>query len=210
MVITYHGAQFFKVSFGDTTLAFGPISKESKLKQSRFGADIALISLDHPDMNGVSQVSHGEKDPFIIAGPGEYEVGGVLIRGYPTLSRYGGVERINTAYLVTLEGILLLFLGALCTKELPTDLRQRLDNVDILFVPIGGEGVLEPDDAHELAVTLEPHVVIPMHFGSVGKKLALEQFLKEEGSSTKATEEKLTLKRKDLEGKHNEIVVLAE
>ncbi len=209
MVITYHGAEFFKVSFGDTILAFNPISKESKLKQSRFGAHIALVSLDHPDFNGITQVTHGERAPFVVMGPGEYEVGGVLIRGYPTVSRYGGVERINTAYLVTMEGMLLLFLGAIATKELPADLRQRLDDLDIVFVPIGGEGVLEPDEAHELAVTLEPHVVIPMHFSEVGQKSALEKFLKEEGATVREKEEKLTVKRKDLEGKQNEIVVLA-
>ena len=32
MVISYHGGQCFKVSFGDTTLAFNPISKKSKLE----------------------------------------------------------------------------------------------------------------------------------------------------------------------------------
>ncbi len=53
MIITYHGGEFFKVQFGDTVLAFNPISKDSKLKSSRFGADIALVSLNHPDMNGV-------------------------------------------------------------------------------------------------------------------------------------------------------------
>ena len=53
MVISFLGAQFFKVSFGDTTLAFNPISKRSKLKQARFGADIALISVNHVDFNAV-------------------------------------------------------------------------------------------------------------------------------------------------------------
>ena len=62
MIISYQGVQSFKVQFGDTTLAFDPVSKKSKFKANNFGADIALISLNHPDMNGVEQVNRGEKE----------------------------------------------------------------------------------------------------------------------------------------------------
>lgn len=211
MILTYHTAEFFKVTFGDITLAFNPISKESSCKQTRFGADIALITLEHPDMNGFEQVTHGGKEPLVIRGPGEYEKNDVLIKGYATTSTYGGIERINTAYLVTLEKMNLLFLGALSTKVLPTDLKEALDKIDILFVPIGAEGVLEPDDAHAFAVSIEPKIVIPMHYGAVGRKDALDLFLKEAGL-TKAeatTTEKLTIKARDLDDKQNEIIVFA-
>ena len=173
MIITYHGAEFFKVSFADTVLAFNPVSKGSKLKQSRFGADIALISLEHPDMNGVDQVTHGDKEPFVIRGPGEYEVNDVLIKGYQTTSMYGGEERINTAYLVMMEKMLLLFTGALNTRELPSELKEALDKIDILFIPVGGDGVLEPDAAYEFSVSIGPRIVIPMHYGNIGQEKAL-------------------------------------
>ncbi len=82
MVITHHGGQCFKVSFGDTTLAFDPISKQSKLGGAvKFGADVALISLRHPNFNGADQVAFGNKEPFVINGPGEYEVGDMTARG---------------------------------------------------------------------------------------------------------------------------------
>jgi len=210
MVITYHGADFFKVSFGDTTLAFNPISSASKLKQTRFGADIACVSLEHPDLNGVEQLSHGERTPLVIRGPGEYEVRDVIIKGYPTQSAYGGEELINTVYLVTMEKMMLLNLGTTNTKELPNDLKEALDNIDILFVPIGGDGVLSPTEAYELAVSIEPKIIIPTHYGQVGKKEALETFLKEEGggADTKPVD-KLTVRARDLDGKQNEIVLFA-
>ncbi|MBP9760321.1 MAG: MBL fold metallo-hydrolase [Candidatus Pacebacteria bacterium] len=211
MIITHHGAEFFKVSFGDTVITFNPISKESNLKQTRFGADIALISLEHPDMNGVEQVTHGEKKPFVVSGPGEYEINEVLVKGYSTVSKYGGIELINTVYLVRMEKMLLLFLGALNTKDLPADLKEALDEIDILFVPIGGDGVLEPDTAHELAVSIEPRIVIPMHYSGVGIKNALDLFLKEEGTEgeSRTPIDKLTIKSRDLDGKQNEVVVLS-
>src|SRR5258708_39937170 len=80
MVITYFGHEFFKIQLGDLTLAINPISKDSKLKGARFGADIALISTNDPDGNGVDQVAFGERQPFVIEGPGEYEVKNVFIK----------------------------------------------------------------------------------------------------------------------------------
>jgi L-ascorbate metabolism protein UlaG (beta-lactamase superfamily) len=207
MIITYFGAEFFKVQFGDTTLAFNPISKDSKLKPSRFGADIVLSTTYHEDFNGVDQVSHGDKTPFVISGPGEYEVKEVFIKGLPSESKYGGKDLINTIYTVSLENMNICFLGAINTPELKNETIEALDEIDILFVPIGGEGVLDPVKAYKLAVSLEPKIIIPMHYGDIGAKEALKVFLKEAGESPKA-EAKLTLKKKDLEGKEADIMLL--
>ncbi|MFA6601651.1 MAG: MBL fold metallo-hydrolase [Candidatus Paceibacterota bacterium] len=211
MIITYLGGEFIKVQFGDTILAFNPISKESKLPTSKFGADIVLSSLNHPDMNGVEQVSFGEKKPFVVSGPGEYEIKGVFIKGLASESGYSDTgsqeKRINTIFMVNLEGMNICFLGAVNTPELPSETDEAIDAVDILFVPIGGEGVLEPAQAYKLAVAIEPKIIIPLHYGDVGFKDALKAFLKEAGESPKP-ESKLTLKKKDLEGKEAEIVVL--
>jgi L-ascorbate metabolism protein UlaG (beta-lactamase superfamily) len=110
--------------------------------------------------------------------------------------------------MVTLEGMKLCFLGALASAELPADLKEELDEIDILFVPIGGEGVLTPASAEKLAVALEPHLVIPIHLEGIGSAGALKQFLKEAGEEKSAPQDKLTLKKKDLEGKEGEVVVL--
>jgi len=207
MIITYLGGQFFKVQFGDTVLAFNPISKDSNLKPARFGADIALITANHPDFNGIDQVTHGEKAPFVVSGPGEYEKQGVFIKGFLSETEYGGKKRINTLYTVSLEGMNLCFLGALNTPELKSETIEALDEIDILFVPIGGEGVLDPAKAYKLAVSLEPKLIIPMHYGDVGIKDALKSFVKEGGESADPVD-KLTLKKKDLEGKEGDITVL--
>lgn len=207
MIITYLGAEFIKVQFGDTVIALNPISKESSLKQSKFGADIVLSSINHPDMNGADQMTFGEKKPFIINGPGEYEVKGVFIKGLPSISHYGGEQLINTIYTVSLESMNICFLGALDTPELPSDTDEAIDEVDILFVPIGGEGVLDPASAYKLAVSIEPKIIIPIHHGNIGKSDSLKAFLKEAGENPKP-ETKLTLKKKDLEGKQAEVLLL--
>jgi L-ascorbate metabolism protein UlaG (beta-lactamase superfamily) len=207
MIITYFGGEFFKVQFGDTTLAFNPISKESKLKSSRFGADIVLSTTYHEDFNGTEQVTHGDKKPFVISGPGEYEVNDVFIKGLSSESKYGGNDLINTIYTVSLENMNICFLGAIKNTQLKTETIEALDEIDILFVPIGGEGVLEPGESYKMAISLNPKIIIPMHYGDVGVKDALKIFLKEAGENPKP-EPKLTLKKKDLEGKEGDVIVL--
>lgn len=159
MVITYHGGQCFKVSFGDTTLAFDPISKKSKLAESKFGSDVAFVSLWHPDFNGVEQVSHGNKEPFVVDGPGEYEIGTVTARGFGTKTTYGKAETFNTIYQVRLEEMNIVFLGALGDPEIDPKILGELGDIDILFVPIGGDEVLEVPQASKLATKLEAKVI---------------------------------------------------
>lgn len=210
MVISYQGGEFFKITFGDITLAINPVSKDSKLKKARFGADIVFISLNDKDFNGIEQVTHGDKTPFVISGPGEYETHKIFVKGIKSTSTYGGSSRINTIYRITLEGINLCFLGAFDSRKISADIKEALNGIDILFVPIGGGGVLNPSEAHELSVDLEPKIIIPMHYGEIEEKVgALKSFLKEEGSKNGNPLDKLTLKKKDLEGKEGEIIVLS-
>lgn len=208
MIITYLGAQAFKLQFGDTTIALNPVSKESKHKSARFGADIALVSLNDKDMNGVDTVAHGDKKPFAVTGPGEYEIKGIFIKGFKSDSHYGGSKeaRINTIYSITLEGMNLCFLGAIDSKDLSAEIKEALDDIDVLFVPIGGS--LSPATAYELAVKLEPRLIIPMQYSDASDK-NLKTFLKEAGEEGIKPEDKLTLKKKDLEGKEGDVIVLA-
>ncbi|MDE2213371.1 MAG: MBL fold metallo-hydrolase [Patescibacteria group bacterium] len=204
MVITYHGGECFKISQGDLTLAFNPPSKDSAIKVSKFGADIVLSSLDNEDFNGIETASIGDKRPFPIMGPGEYEIKGISVRGFKSDTQYGKKKGVNTIYSLSLDGINLCFLGAL-DGEVPQSAKQDLDDVDVLFAPIGGEGVLNYSSAYKLAVQLEPKLVIPMQYG----EKELKSFLKEAGAEATDPVEKLTLKKKDLEGKEGDITVLS-
>lgn len=212
MVITHHGGQCFKVTQGDLTLVFDPISKKGTLPGVRFGADIALSSRNHPDMNGIEEVTFGNKEPFAILGPGEYEHSGVTIQGFLTKSQYGlpkgQLDAVNTVYSVMLEGMTLVHLGALSDPVLSHEAREAIDEIDVLFVPVGGDGVLTPAEASKLAVSLEPRIIIPMHWSGMGEDKALDAFLKEEGSNDAEKVDKLTLKKKDAAEKDGAIIVV--
>lgn len=211
MVITHYGGQCFKVTFGDLALVFDPIAKNSTLSPSRFGADIALVSRDHPDMNGISEVTYGEKVPFAVTGPGEYERQGIVVQGFLSKSKHGPAkgqsEAVNTVYAVALEDMTLVHLGALSDTELSKEAREGIGEIDVLFVPVGSGGVLAPDVAHALAVSLEPKIIVPMHWSGIGAQKALDAFLKESGNGSEKTD-KLTLKKKDLAGREGSILVI--
>ncbi|MBI2046227.1 MAG: MBL fold metallo-hydrolase [Parcubacteria group bacterium] len=209
MIITYYGAQFLKIQLGDLTIAVNPIGNDSKIKTAKFGADIGLISLHAPDFNGREAIAYGDRKPFIIEGPGEYEAKDVSIKGIAQKILYEKEEKINTIYVVSLEGVRLCFLGALESPDLDKETIEGIDVVDVLFIPVGmrekgTSGVLLPKEASKLGTTLEPGIIIPLYAGEE----ALKQFLKEEGAANTNTLEKLTLKKKDMEQKEGEIIVL--
>jgi len=204
MILTYHDGFCVRASAGDTTVVFGPVSKASKnFKPTNFGADIAFVSYNHPDMNGVEEAGRGDKQPFAVLGPGEYEVKDVTALGFGSKSTYGSDERINTIYSVTFDGLTVMYAGAVGTTELPKDI-EDMDAPDVLIVPVGGNGALSPSDAQKLAVNMEAKIVIPIGYD----EKTLKQFLKEAGAEGTKPEEKLTIKKKDVVGKANEVVVL--
>lgn len=209
MVITYHGGECIKASAGDTTLVFGPISKQSKnLKPTNFGADITFVSLNHADMNGADETARGGSEPMVINGPGEYEVSGITVHGFRTTSQYDGEERGNTIYLVSFDNMTILYLGALAEPKLNAKILEDIETIDVLFVPIGGGGVLTPAEAQKLAVQLEARAIVPMHYGDIGEKDALKQFLKEASAEDVKPTEKLTVKPKDTAVMQGQVVVL--
>src|SRR3989338_5612404 len=106
MIITYFGKQFFKIQQGELVLAFNPVSKSSKTGISaKFGADVALVTTHHPDYDGLEQLSHGERVPFAITGPGDYEVKEIFIKGALTDSVIADKKYINTVYTFSVDNI---------------------------------------------------------------------------------------------------------
>ncbi len=208
MIITHHGVDSFKVSFGETVISINPVSKDSDFKSSRFGADIVLISSNDTEHNGAENNLRQDKETFIISGPGEYEVSGIFIKGFLSKTNYKKEDGVNTVYTISMEGMNLVFLGSLSENTLNSEVKKATENCDILFLPIGADGVLDPSTAQKIAVQFEPRIIIPSHFGQIGEKGCLEKFLKESGGEKAQRLEKLTIKKKDIETMEGEVIVL--
>jgi L-ascorbate metabolism protein UlaG (beta-lactamase superfamily) len=198
MIITYYGNQFFKIAQGDTTIAINPPEKSS----TKFGSNLALSTTNHPDYNGFDRVTHGETIPFCVTGPGEYEHTGVAVQGKGTTTTIDGKEYNTAVYSFVFEDTKLGFLGPISKPLLASEM-EILNNCDILFVPITTLGAA---NANKVAVAIEPKIIIPMDF----TKDNLKTFLKEAGEEKIEALDKLTIRRKEIEAKEGEVILLSE
>lgn len=181
------------------------------LKEPRFEADILLITHDHEDHNNAKSI---RGNPFLVSGPGEYEVKGVFIQGIDSFhDDVGGKERgKNTIYTIEAEDIKLCHLGDLGQKQLTDEQLEKIGNVDILMVPVGGVYTIDSSSAPKIIGQIEPKMVIPMHYGLPGLKFKLDdvaKFLKAMGKNSIEPQEKLTIKSSALpKEREMEIMVL--
>lgn len=196
MIISYYGLGFVKIQAGDLVLVCNPTSRLPRRQVVKFGSQLVLVSLNDANYNEVNLVSRGEEKPFVIDGPGEYEVGGIFVRGFAAT---GG----NTLYLLLVDGVRLVHLGALSAPDLAAEIKEALGAIDVLFVPLGGAS--DYKRAAQLARELESNLVVPIQYAD-DKTLAA--FLKEMGNSVKEPVESLTVKKKDLVDKAGEVVVI--
>lgn len=207
MVINNYGLDFFKLKYGDTTIGVNPPSEESDLESKRFGADIALSSIRHPDYDGGELLTGGDKDPVIVNGPGEYEIGGISIDGVGSEAEYDGKAFVNTIYVFRMQDMDICFIGPIKDKDLPPGAQELMESTDILFVPIGGDPTLSPGDAYKLAVQIEPSIVIPTHFTDPQTE-NLDKFVSESGQDDVERREKLTISSRDLAGRDTDVEII--
>lgn len=215
MTITWLGQGCFRIEVKSgneevtiLTYPFDPDKVGLKLPRT-LTADIVLTSgetLPHP-----IETREGKR-PTVIGGPGEYEVKGVVVYAIP-LARHPkaalGTGNAEHLFRVEAEHIALVHVGAL--DHVPDEAElQAIEGLDVLFVPVGGGGVLDAKKAAELTSALEPRLVIPMMYRVEGLKLKVEgpePFLKAVGTKSETTS-KLKLTRKDLPTDDMKVVVL--
>lgn len=197
-------------------MAIDPFNKNYGLKTpNKFGADIALITHDHEDHNNLEIIKGTEisPEPFIISGPGEYEVKGVMIYGVPSFHDDENGTKLgdNTIYIIEAENMWLAHLGDLGQKKLSEKQLEHLEGVDILLIPIGGTYTIDAKTAGQIISEIEPRVIIPMHYKipelNIKELDGVEKFIKEMGLKPEQTD-KLRLVKKDLPAEETKLVIL--
>ncbi len=146
-----------------------------------------------------------QNDAFYIDQPGEYELMDVFVYGIAS-DNEENPEDTNVMYKIDAEELVLLYLGRL-SHDLHTAQLEALGNIDILMVPIDGEGALPVKDVLSLIKELEPRVIMPVangkDFGS-----GLEQFCKEMGCAGQERISKYKIVKKDLQNDETKIVIV--
>lgn len=191
-------------------MVIDPFSKDIGLTPPRFRTDLVLVSHDHYDHSNAAALG-GE--PFLISGPGEYEVKGIFVHGVETFHDkiQGGERGMNTIYNIKMEDLAIAHLGDFGEGEMRDETLEEVGEVDILMIPVGGKYTIDAGEAVKIIKQIEPRFVIPMHYKIPGLKLDLdgvEKFMKEIETKVEP-QEKLAIKKKDIgEEEKTEIVVL--
>lgn len=178
------------------TVVTDPFPPGTDRGMGKLEADVVTVSHDDPNHNNVGAVGGAAR---AVQGPGEYEVADILIAGVATESE-PMTGPTNTAYVLRFDDIAVCHLGGLRSK-LDAKQIEEIGNVDVLLVPVGGNGFVGPAAAAEVVHQLEPRVVIPMEYRIDGGQSDLEpvdHFLREMGSKEFTTEPKLTVSRNSL------------
>lgn len=231
MNIIWHGQSYFEIvatpaKNNQIKIAIDPFSEEIGLKMPKLEAGIVLLTHDRHSYNSIKAISG---NPFLISGPGEYEIKNIFIQGIPSsvteisshllprpASRHSATgnkkeESENTIYTIEAEDLKLCHLGDLDQKELTEEQVEKIGDIDVLMVPVGGISTISAKEALRIMAQVEPKVTIPMHYALPKLKVkldGLDKFLKPLGIKSIISESKLSLKKKDISSEEAKIVVL--
>jgi L-ascorbate metabolism protein UlaG (beta-lactamase superfamily) len=199
MEINWLGNSCFRIKGKQATVITDPLQTENGCSLNRLTADVVCVS-----PRGVATVTAELMggNPYIISGPGEYEVCNTLIIGIPTYQddSKGSVRGKNTIYALELDEISICHLGRL--GHLLTDQQiEELGSVDVLLLPVGGNVTINASQAARLVRNIEPKIVIPMHYktaGSLPELDPVEKFLSETGKQGLMPQPKLNVSKNSL------------
>lgn len=183
MEITWYGLSCFKmIERGTASVVTDPFDyRAAECRPFSLAADIVTISRDDPIHNSVEVV---KGTPYVVRGPGEYEVGGVFITGIATGGHKGSAQEPNTLYVFDFNTITVAHLGDLTRVPTQSEI-EAMGSVNVALVPVGNTS-FNAARAVEVISMLEPNIVVPMLYATPRISLSLDplnKFLKEMGVS---------------------------
>lgn len=213
--IIWAGHSCFQISVSNSrehsaNIVIDPFDESVGLKRPNFSADILLVTHDHSDHNNIKAI---KGEPFLITGPGEYEIKDVFIKGIPSFhdDKEGKEKGQNTIYAIEAEEMKFCHMGDFGQKQLTDEQLEKINGVDVLMIPVGGVYTISSQEAQRIISQIEPKIVIPMHYQLPNLKFKLDdvsKFLKTMGKNSVAPQDKLTIKASALPKDGMEIVIL--
>ncbi|MBC8160974.1 MAG: MBL fold metallo-hydrolase [Roseiflexaceae bacterium] len=215
--IQYLGHSTFRIRGRDGIVLTDPYDRSIGLDIGKPTAHIVTISHDHPDHTNAAAVKPMREQLFTLEGPGEYEIGGIMIAGVRTYHDKKKGEELgrNTVYVIHIDDVVFCHLGDL-GHELSSSQLDEIGDVDVLFLPVGGGETLSPAEAVVVISQLEPRIVVPMHYATDGQQTftselgRLDAFLHEMAIKEPVFEDKLSVTASNLpaEGEQTRVVLM--
>jgi len=211
MQIRYLGHACFEIQEGKITIITDPYDETvTGLKLKDPTADVVTVSHADPESNNPKGV---KGDPRILDWPGEYEAFGIHMRGIHSFHSPKDAEdqKENTIFTIKWNGIRLCHLGDQGCKLTDQQL-EKIGDVDVLFVPVGGRTTIDAKKAHAVIEQIDPRVIIPMQYASPKSKIELdplETFLGLVGAKDVQPLPEFKFKKSDLPEDNSKVVVLS-
>jgi len=215
MKINWFGQSCFQIIIkrkkeDPVSIVIDPFDEKTGLKIPSLKADILLITHQHHDHNNVRAISG---NPFLISGPGEYEIKDIFVQGIEAFhDKSKGKERGKTTlYTILGEEMTICHLGDFGQNELTNEQIEAMGEIDILMIPVGGIYTISAKEAAKIVSQLEPKIVIPMHYKIPKLKIQLDKldkFLKVMGVKKPETMKTFSYKKKDLPAEGTKIIIL--
>ncbi|MCL4248293.1 MAG: MBL fold metallo-hydrolase [Anaerolineae bacterium] len=207
MDITWYGHSCFRISDrGQISIVTDPFAEDIGLPPLKVKGEVVTVSHNVPGHNFVEGVRGYQ---YVVYRAGEYEIGDVFITGLALDYLDDTVSRPNVGYLLDYGTLTVLHLGDLGHVPDQSSI-ERMGQVNVLLVPVGGGNGLKAAEAAEVVALFEPNFVVPMHYGLPGLKFSLdgvEKFLKAMGVSKPHEMETLRVSPSDLP-EQTQVVVL--
>lgn len=134
--------------------------------------DLITISHFHFDHSYLKNINNTTK---VINEAGSFEMKFLKLEGIPTFhDKYNGLKRgPNTIYILEIDNYKICHLGDL--GHIPSNLiLEKLKNIDILLIPIGGNFSFDGFEAAKLCNLVSPKYIIPMHYKTYKTNLYLD------------------------------------
>lgn len=163
MEITWYGHSCFliKDSRGRKILT-DPFDNSVGYHKPNVVVDVVTISHNHFDHNFTEGLPG---TPSIVDKCGYFNVCDIPINGIPSFhDKVKGAKRgENIIYIYEIDGFRLCHLGDLGHLLTDEDINM-IGELDVLFIPVGGNFTVDGKEASDIAKRLNSHIVIPMHY----------------------------------------------
>ncbi len=204
MEIKFYGQACFSVTDKVASLVMDPFSESIGLTLPTLKADVITVS-NGADSHSNTGAVQGE--PRVFSWPGEYETKGVHFQLIHARAAEGEENNVTIAHF---NGIKICHLGAQ-SEKLTEQQVDKIGDVDILFVPVGGKTVLDAKLAKSVVEEIEPRVVIPMLYSTEGNNqdlAPLSAFLSEMNATQVEPVDSFKVKKSELPEDNSKVVVI--
>lgn len=198
--IRWHGHACFEIT-NDVTLVTDPHDGKSiGIPAPSVIGDIILVSHDHYDHNSVKTV--GKEDSKVMTDERKKSISNVEIRGVESFhdEDQGAKRGKNIVYKFVMDGVKFCHLGDL-GHEIDDETVQKIGDVDILFVPIGGTFTVDDEQAWNVVNKIKPKIIVPMHYKIGGLSLpiaGIDPFLEQANCKVIHVGNEIDIEKEDL------------